>query len=263
MLLWTGSLPGLQAGLFTETSSLPSIIGIRIFFVREFCRVTSPLESRDLPPRQRRLSQVEWNHLIDWAHTDKTRAFQEFTNFYLSTSGQRYWTDTHQLNLYLENYHAALDERRGCGVRGGEMITEIYVPRDRLASLMDEIRLDFVRAPVNLVYGTIRLVEPDSESALPWAKDRYACAVFNLHVDHQPDDIHRARSTFVRLIDHAIAQSGNYYLTYHRWAEPRQLRHCYPELSDWLRYKSEVDPADTFASDWFSYLVRAAQSNSR
>jgi hypothetical protein len=30
-----------------------------------------------------------------------------------------------QLNLYLENYHAALDERRRCGVRGGEMIAEL------------------------------------------------------------------------------------------------------------------------------------------
>jgi FAD/FMN-containing dehydrogenase len=216
-----------------------------------------------IPPRQRRLSQAEWNRLIDWAHTEKTRAFQEFTNFYLSTSGQRYWSDTHQLNLYLENYHAALDERQGCGVGGGEMITELYVPRDRLTSLMDEIRRDFLRTPVNLIYGTIRLVEPDTESALPWARDRYACVIFNLHVDHRPDDIDRARSAFVRLIDHAIAQRGSYYLTYHRWAEPRQLKACYPELPEWLRYKKEVDPDGTFASDWSSHLVRAAEGDSR
>ena len=216
---------------------------------------------RPIPPRQRRLSQSDWDRLIDWAHSDKTRAFQEFTNFYLSTSGQRYWSDTHQLNLYLENYHAALDDRRGCGVRGGEMITELYVPRDRLTSLMAEIRRDFLRNPVNLIYGTIRLIETDTESALPWAKDRYACVIFNLHVDHRPDEIDRARSAFVRLIDHAIAQGGSYYLTYHRWAEPRQLRSCYPELPAWLRYKRAVDPIGTFASDWFSYLVRATDGN--
>jgi FAD/FMN-containing dehydrogenase len=226
------------------------------------CYVPSK-DVRPIPPRQRRLSQAEWNHLIDWAHSDKTRAFREFTNFYLSTSGQRYWSDTHQLNLYLENYHAALDDRRGCGVRGGEMITELYVPRDRLTSLMDEIRRDFLKNPANLIYGTIRLIEPDTESALPWARDRYACVIFNLHVDHRPDEIEKARNAFVRLIDHAIAQSGSYYLTYHRWAEPRQLQTCYPELSEWLRYKRTIDPRGLFASDWFSYLVRTAEDGSQ
>jgi FAD/FMN-containing dehydrogenase len=218
---------------------------------------------RRIPPRQRRLSQTEWNRLIDWAHTDKSRAFEEFTSFYLSTSGQRYWSDTHQLNLYLENYHAALDDRRGCGVRGGEMITELYVPRDRLSSLMNDIRRDFLKEPVNLIYGTIRLTEADHESALPWAKDRYACVIFNLHVDHLPGEIDKARSAFIRLIDHAIAHNGNYYLTYHRWAQPRQLRTCYPELAQWLNYKRVVDPGETFASDWYSHLVRATEGGSR
>jgi FAD/FMN-containing dehydrogenase len=220
-------------------------------------------DARPIPPRQRRLSQAEWNHLIDWAHTDKTRAFQEFTNFYLSTSGQRYWSDTHQLNLYLENYHAALDDRRGCGVRGGEMITELYVPRDRLTSLMDEIRRDFLENPADLIYGTIRLIEPDAESALPWARDRYACVIFNLHVDHRPDDIEKARTAFVRLIDHAITQNGSFYLTYHRWAESRQVHTCYPKLPEWLRYKREIDPGGLFASDWLSYLVRTTKGDSQ
>jgi len=143
------------------------------------------------------------------------------------------------------------------------MITELYVPRDRLTSLMDEIRRDFLKNPANLIYGTIRLIEPDSESALPWARGRYACVILNLHVDHRPDEIEKARTAFVRLIDHAIAQSGSYYLTYHRWAEPRQLQTCYPELSEWLRYKRAIDPGGLFASDWFSYLVRTAEGGSQ
>jgi hypothetical protein len=90
-----------------------------------------------------------------------------------------------------------------------------------------------------------------------------ACVIFNLHVDHRPDEIEKARTAFVRLIDHAIAQSGSYYLTYHRWAEPRQLQTCYPELSEWLRYKRAIDPGGLFASDWFSYLVRTAEGGSQ
>jgi FAD/FMN-containing dehydrogenase len=82
-------------------------------------------ETRDIPPRQRRLSQGDWNRLLELAHRDKRRAFEEFSAFYLSTSGQLYWSDTHQLNLYLESYHGDLDKRLGSTVSGGEMITEI------------------------------------------------------------------------------------------------------------------------------------------
>jgi FAD/FMN-containing dehydrogenase len=56
---------------------------------------------KTIPVRQRRLSQTDWNRLIELAHRDKTRAFDEFSDFYLATSGQRYWSDTNQLNLYL------------------------------------------------------------------------------------------------------------------------------------------------------------------
>jgi hypothetical protein len=55
---------------------------------------------------QRRVSQADWNRLIDLAHKDKTRAFDEFADFYLASSGQRYWSDTHQLNLYSESYRS-------------------------------------------------------------------------------------------------------------------------------------------------------------
>src|SRR5579862_5272912 len=119
---------------------------------------------RPIPTRQRRLSQSDWNRLLDLAHRDKTRAFDEFSAFYLATSGQRYWSDTHQLNLYLESYHAALDQRLGGDTHGGEMITELYVPRGRLSAFMDDVRRDLLRHPADVIYGTIRLIEKDTES---------------------------------------------------------------------------------------------------
>jgi hypothetical protein len=211
---------------------------------------------KPIPPRQRRLSQADWNRLIELAHRDKTRAFEEFSAFYLATSGQRYWSDTHQLNLYLESYHAALDERLGCGTPGGEMITELYVPRDRLSVFMDDVRRDFLRRPADVIYGTIRLIEQDTESALPWAREPYACVIFNLHVDHQAAAISNAASAFVRLIDHAIAHQGSYFLTYHRYARPDQLFACHPGLPAWLAKKREIDPHGIFQSDWYQHLLR-------
>src|SRR5205807_2101895 len=194
--------------------------------------------------------------LVELAHRDKTRAFEEFSDFYLATSGQRYWSDTHQLNLYLESYHAALDQRLGGDTHGGEMITELYVPRDRLSAFMDDVRRDLLRHPAEVIYGTIRLIEKDTESALPWAREPYACVIFNLHVDHQAAAIADAAGAFVRLIDHAIAHQGSYFLTYHRFARPDQVFACHPGLRRWLTTKHRIDPYQTFQSDWYQHLLR-------
>jgi len=218
---------------------------------------------KPIPPRQRRLSQADWNRLIALAHRDKTRAFEEFSDFYLATSGQRYWSDTHQLNLYLESYHAALDQRLGGDTHGGEMITELYVPRDRLSAFMDDVRRDFLRQPADVIYGTIRLIEPDAESALPWARDQYACVIFNLHVDHEAAAIADAASAFIRLIDHAIAHRGSYFLTYHRFARPDQLLTCHPRLREWLTMKDQIDPHRTFQSDWYRHLLELTGEEAR
>ena len=211
---------------------------------------------RPIPARQRRLSQSDWSRLIELAHRDKARAFDEFSDFYLATSGQRYWSDTHQLNLYLESYHAALDQRLGCSTQGGEMITELYVPRNRLSGFMDDVRRDLLRHPADVIYGTIRLIDPDAESALPWAREQYACVIFNLHVDHQAAAIADAASAFIRLIDHAIAHQGSYFLTYHRFARPDQVFACHPGLRRWLTTKHRIDPYQTFQSDWYQHLLR-------
>ena len=212
-------------------------------------------ETRVIPPRQRRLAQSDWNRLLELAHRDKRRAFEEFAAFYLSTSGQLYWSDTHQLNLYLENYHGALDERLGASMHGGEMITELYVPRSRLTVFMEEIRREFLAHSTDLIYGTIRLIEADKESALPWARDRFACVIFNLHVDHYPRAILNAQEAFVRLIDHAIAQGGSYYLTYHRFARRDQLVSCHPAIESFIAAKQRLDPAGLFQSDWYGHLL--------
>ena len=42
-----------------------------------------------------------------------------------------------------------------------EIITEIYVPRTKLVDFLEEVSADFRRNGVNLIYGTIRLIEQD------------------------------------------------------------------------------------------------------
>jgi hypothetical protein len=181
---------------------------------------------------------------------NKHRAFLEFTDFYMRSSGQIYWNDTHQLNIYLDDYHRALDCHLEAKVPGTEMITEIYVPRAELVAVMAGIREDFLKYGVEFIYGTIRLIKKDNDSFLRWAKDDYACVIFNLHVDHDDAGRTRSRLAFQRLIDRAIAAGGSYFLTYHRHASREQLLRCYPEFPEFLHRKHAWDPHTRFSSDW-------------
>jgi FAD/FMN-containing dehydrogenase len=211
-------------------------------------------DDRPIPDGQRRLSQSDWNELLALAHADKRAAFERFSEFYLATHGQLYWSDTHQLNIHLEDYHGALDRRLCACVRGSEMITELYVPRAALTDFMDDVRADFRRNDVDFIYGTIRLIEPEHETALPWARERWACVVFNLHVDHRPQDIATAAGHFRRLIDHALRHRGSFFLTYHRFATRAQVEAAHPAIGDFLAAKREFDPHAIFQSDWYRHM---------
>lgn len=204
--------------------------------------------------RQRELSEGDWGTLLSLAHFDKARAFEQYARHYLATSGQIYWSDTHQLSTYLDDYHRALDEKLGTGQRATEMITEIYVPRKDLAGFLGEVRDDFRANRVELIYGTIRLIERDDESFLAWARQPYACVIFNLHIVHTPEAKARAAEAFRRLIDIAIGRQGSYYLTYHRHATRRQVETCYPQFAEFLRLKRKHDPEERFQSDWYRHF---------
>lgn len=206
-----------------------------------------------IPGEQRVLGADDWRRLLDLAHRDKGRAFAEYAQHYLATDGQVYWSDTHQLAEYVDDYHAAIDRESGSPHEGSEMITEVYVPRPLLAPFLSQVAADFRRHHVDLIYGTVRLIERDAESYLAWARQSWACVVFNLHVDHTPAGVAKAAVDFRRLIDRAIDTGGSYYLTYHRWARRDQVERCYPQLRAFLVAKRLFDPEERFQSSWYRF----------
>jgi len=202
---------------------------------------------------QKELSDESWKTLLYLAHEDKSEAFRRYSGYYVSTDGQLYWTDTHQLSYYPENYHRLIDQKLHVKHTGSEMITEIDVPREDLESFLEEVRGDFRKNNVELIYGTIRLIEKDDESFLPWAKRPYACTIFNLHIEHTTDGLRRSADAFRRLIDMAAKRNGSYYLTYHRYARRDQVLACYPNFPEFLRLKKKYDPAERIQSDWYRH----------
>jgi len=206
-----------------------------------------------IPPAEKQLTDENWRQLLYLAHTDEKQAFDRYAGYYLSTNGQVYWSDLHQLSIYPDNYHREIDDKLHAPHPATEMITEINVPEPALKGFLDEAREDFRKNRVELIYGTVRLIERDDESFLPWAKQPYACTVFNLHTVHNPEGLQRSEDAFRRLIDMASRRGGTYYLTYHRYATRNEVESCYPRFAEFLRLKKKYDPEERFQSDWYRH----------
>jgi FAD/FMN-containing dehydrogenase len=233
---------------FATDSTRDSFLGRGVFSCYQPVPPDTPLT-----PNPTRFHPEDWARLTFYSHKYKRRAFEVYSSRYLKTSGQIYWADWQLSAAYVDNYHADLDRALGAKVKATEMITEIYVPRLRLTAFMDDARVALRERRANVIYGTVRLIEKDEETFLAWARERYACVIFNLHVEHTPDAIDRAAGSFRDLIELGIRHGGSYYLTYHRWARRDQLERCYPQMREFLRLKRQHDPDELFQSTWYRH----------
>ncbi len=210
-------------------------------------------DATPMPENQKELADRDWTDLLYLAHAGKADAFERYAGYYLSTNGQVYWSDEHQMSVYPDHYHGELDRIGKATHKSTEAITEIYCERDALGQFMADVREDARRHKVEIIYGTVRLIEQDTESFLAWAKKPYACVIFNLHVVHTPEGIAHAADAFRRLIDIGMKYGGSYFPTYHKYATRKQVETCYPQFGEFLALKRRHDPAELFQSDWYRH----------
>ncbi len=197
-----------------------------------------------------------WKGLYRLAHLDKKRAYEVYRDHYLETNGQIYWSDAHQTGIYLKDFNKEFAKERGEAAGSSLMLSEVYVPRAKFAEFMETARKAALQNGMDIIYGTVRFIQQDTESFLPWAREDYACIIFNLYVVHTVDGIEKAKHDFRALYDIALSLGGTYYLTYHRWALKEQVERGYPKLQRLLSLKQAYDPGEVFQSDWYRYYKK-------
>jgi FAD/FMN-containing dehydrogenase len=197
------------------------------------------------------LPREAWLELLRLAHEDKAKAFRLYAQHYLGTHGRTYWADTMQLATYLPDYADYLAQEKETLVIG-----ELYVPHDDILSFMRSARTALMGHGAEVIYGTIRLIRRDTTTFLPWARDNFACVVFNLRTAHTDAGRARTAQAFRALHDAALALGGSFFLTYHRHATREQLLAAHPSLPGFLKAKAQHDPHERFTSDWYRHLLR-------
>jgi hypothetical protein len=215
-----------------------------------------PVDDATPMPLQTQLTAGDVLDLLYLAHTDKSEAFRRYSRHYLSTNGQIYWSDEQQMTEYPDGYHRTLDRRLKAPHKATEALTEIYCERHLLERFMGEVRDYARRDKLNIIYGTVRLIEQDRESFLPWARKPYACVAFNLHIEHTTGGVIRGADALRRLVDIGLRHGGSYYPTYNRYALQRQVQACYPQFPEFLKLKRKYDREELFQSEWYRHYKR-------
>jgi FAD/FMN-containing dehydrogenase len=204
------------------------------------------------------LSKGDWLRLLELAYRDKSAAFSKYAQYYLSTHGRVYWSDTMQLSTYIPDYSEFLASR-GLVSDGSEeslVIGEQFVPPGRLVEFLERARTVLRETGAEVIYGTIRTIHRDETSFLRWARAEFSCVIFNLRTPHTEVGIERTHETFRKLNDASLDLGGGFYLTYHRAATASQVVRAYPRIRDFLTMKERYDPPGVFQSDWYRHYRR-------
>lgn len=208
-----------------------------------------------------------WLELLRLAHDNKREAFRLYAQYYVSTDGKRYWSDSMQLSTYIPTYVEFLEQSRAASerevVKETLVIGEHYVPRDHLLDFMTEAKEILLRHKSEVIYGTIRAIQKDSTTFLPWAKQDFVCVIFNLRTPHTEEGRANTEKTFRALIDASNHCNGCFFLTYHRYATARQVETAYPNFREWMLRKRQYDPHELFTSDWYQHYKQAFALKSR
>ncbi|MEZ0385982.1 MAG: FAD-binding oxidoreductase [Verrucomicrobium sp.] len=206
-----------------------------------------------LPGNPAALNPAAWRQLLSWAHSDMAKGWAAYKTHYQRTNGQVYWSDRAQMSHYDTNYEELLEAGLPQLEPGSLMISELYVPRERLEDFLTACAADFREHQTRVIYGTVRFIQKDNVSFLAWARQDFACIVFNLRVTHTEAGKEKAQEDFRRLIDRALQRGGSFFLTYHRWASRAQLLKAYPQFPEFLNKKLKYDPEELFQSDWYRH----------
>lgn len=203
------------------------------------------------------LTSEKWIGLLRLALTDKRRALQLYSEHYLSTHGNVYWSDTMQLSTYVPSYVEILAELEGgrTGPTESLVIGELYTPADELLDFLAASRNVLRETGAEDIYGTIRAIREDDTTFLPWATQDFGCVIFNLRTRHTREGVSHTTDVFRRLNGEALDRGGSFFLTYWRAADRDQIERGYPSFPEFLRRKRIYDPELRFQSEWWRHYA--------
>jgi FAD/FMN-containing dehydrogenase len=144
-----------------------------------------------------------------------------------------------------------------------DILQEYFVPRARFAAFVEGLRDVVTREGANLLNVTVRSVEPDSLTALPYAPHAAFAIVLYFNQALNAGACRVVERTTLALIDLALSLGGRFYLPYQLYYSPAQLHAAYPEAAAFFAAKAKYDPDGLFSNTFYEKYRPAIQVAAR
>ena len=229
---------------------------LTIFVFRNAC-VSNVRTVSALPTKPREMT-TKTRLMYKWL----APSMQQVRGIIESVSGSAVdWVDANERNLLMyesaqplvDLYSPILD------IDDTFVLQEYFVPKSQISQWVSGARAYYSRAlqseRVTILNTTIRVVEKDVWSALPYAPHAEGSAAFVLYwriernatADAELAGFHR---DFAAL---TVSLGGRFYLPYRHHYSQTELLQAYPEFPEWVAAKQKRDPECLFSNEWFEH----------
>ena len=137
-----------------------------------------------------------------------------------------------------------------------DIVQEYFIPKRHFAAFVSGARKIIKKHEVNLLGVTVRFVEADVVTKLPYAKEEAFSFMLYSNQDRDAAGRTRARAMTRALVDLTLELQGRHYLSYQTWPTRAQQRRAYPELDAWCAEKIRRDPSNLFSSGFHKWTCR-------
>ena len=169
------------------------------------------------------------------------------------------WEAETKLQPYLKNRYLSRNQLLNEGVEvfqnrsaeSTDILHEYFVPREGIASFVEELRRIIPAHQGDLLNVTVRYVDTDTDTFLRFAEEPVFALVmlFNQRTTAAGDAQMQAMTQ--EMIEAVLAAGGRYYLPYRLHATVEQFRRAYPQADEFFSLKRKYDPDELFQNQFY------------
>lgn len=132
-----------------------------------------------------------------------------------------------------------------------DILVECFVPLDKFAPLVGELRNLIPRHQADLLNVTVRDLAPDTDSFMRYADKPMFSLVMLFNQPRGAAGEAQNEALTQDIIAAALRHGGRYYLPYRLHATPEQFRQAYPQADAFFAAKKKYDPDELFQNEFY------------
>jgi FAD/FMN-containing dehydrogenase len=144
-----------------------------------------------------------------------------------------------------------------------DVLLECFVPPDKFAALIVELRTIIPRYQGDLLNITVRDLAPDRDSYLRYAREPMFSLVMFFSQSRDLRGEEKTAALTQEIIAAALRLGGRYYLPYRLHATPAQFNQACPQAAAFFALKRKYDPNELFQNEFYLKYGHPSQAKAR